>query len=448
MSRSSGFGFFLFIVLNATLFVRPHELVSSLVELPIYNAIILACLAVSAITVLGQLAPGSLANRPVSACAVCLLASVVLADLSHFRFRDAIISGTEIVKLLIYFFLLVGLLDSFARFRKFLVWLCVFVMVVASLALLHYYHIVNIPTLEAYHERQEDQIDEETGEAVVLARLQATGIYGNPNDLSRILVIGILLSLYFLGDRRRSLHRWFWLLPIALFGQSLHLTHSRGGLLSLFAGLGALFYSRYGRSKTLLLGVLMLVPLLVLFGGRQTNFTTSEGTGQLRIKIWNEAFVLLQGSPVLGIGMNQFGEHHRVQCHNSFVTCYVDLGFVGGTSFFALFYLPFRALRSRTQGDPRDQFDPQDLDPEVTRLRPFVFAIAVATVVGMLSSTRSYSIPTYLIVGLCAAYLRIISDQGRALLPRFNLNLVGQLMVPSAVTLVALYTYVRLSAHY
>ena len=73
-----------------------------------------------------------------------------------------------------------------------------------------------------------------------LARLQATGIYGNPNDLSRILVVGILLGLYFLGDRRLGLLRPLWLLPIGLFGLGLHLTHSRGGLMSLLGGLGGL----------------------------------------------------------------------------------------------------------------------------------------------------------------------------------------------------------------
>ena len=252
MSRSPGFGFFLFILLTAILFLRPHELVPDFGEPPIYNVIILACLAVSSSAVLRQLTSSSLSKDPIVACALCLLPSVVLSNLSHLRIAESIDSAIEFIKLLLYFLLVVALLDSFARLRRFLVWLCFFVVVVVSLALLHYYQVVTIPALEAYHERQWEMIDEETGEAPVLARLQATGIYGNPNDLSRILVVGILLSLYFLGDRRLGLLRRLWLLPIGLFGLGLHLTHSRGGLLSLFAGLFALFYDRYGRAKTLL----------------------------------------------------------------------------------------------------------------------------------------------------------------------------------------------------
>ena len=196
-------------------------------------------------------------------------------------------------------------------------------------------------------------------------RLQATGIYGNPNDLSRILVVGILLSLYFLGDRRLGLLRPLWLLPIGLFGLGLHLTHSRGGLLSLFAGIWALFYNRYGRAKTLLLGAMILPVLLVGFGGRQTNFSTSEGTGQERIKIWNDGFVLMQGSPVFGIGMNQYAEQLRIAAHNSFVHCYVELGFIGGTFFFALFYLPFLVPQIQESGSSEDPRSRADTAPPV-----------------------------------------------------------------------------------
>ncbi len=434
-------GFFLFILLNATLFIRPVDLIPSLAGAPIHNVLILGCLAVSAEAVLGQLKPGSLISNPIHACALCFLVSIVLSLLSHFMIREAIDAGFEFIKTLVFYFLLVALLDSLSRLRGFLIWLCFFAVVLASLAMLHYYEVINIPVLEAYHEGQDD-MDEETGEQVVLARLQSVGFYNNPNDLSRILVTGVLIALYFLGDRRFGMLRPLWLLPIALFGQGLHLTRSRGGLLSLFAGIGALFYSRYGRKKTILLSAIILPIMLVGFGGRQTNFTTSEGTGQERIKLWNEGFVLMQGSPIFGIGMDQYGENLGLAAHNSFVHCYVELGFIGGTFFVAMLYLPFRALWSES----RDQAT--GLDTELMRLRPFILAILVATVVGMWTSTRSYTITTYVIVGICAAYLRVLSDQGHAVLPRFDLNLVRRLAIASALTLIAFYLYVRLAARY
>src|SRR5262249_32230854 len=150
---------------NATLFVRPQELFPEYGALPIFNATILACLAFSLPAVARQLAPSSLLKDPIVACAVCLFISVILSHLSHFKFGEALDAGIELIKVLISLFLLVALLDSFARLRRFLLWICLFVVAVVSLALLHYYQIITIPALEAYHERQE-LIDEETGQPV------------------------------------------------------------------------------------------------------------------------------------------------------------------------------------------------------------------------------------------------------------------------------------------
>ena len=59
--------------------------------------------------------------------------------------------------------------------------------------------------------------------------------------------------------------------------------------------------------------------------------------------------------------------------------------------------------------------------------------------VGMLSANRNYALPTWLIVGICSAYLRILSDQGRVLLPRFDSILAGRVVFPSGVACL-LYT--------
>ena len=435
-------GFCLFILLNATLFLRPAELVPALLDLPIYNVIILSCLAASAFAVLGQLSSRSLSQNSISACVLCLFVSAILSNLAHFQIREAIDSGVELIKVLLYYFLLVSLLDSFSRIRSFLLWLCFYVVVLTSLALLHYYEIVSIPALEAYHERQWELEDEDTDGPIVLARLQSVGIYGNPNDLSRILVVGILLSLYFMGDHGFGMFRLLWLLPMLLFGHGLQLTSSRGGLLSLFGGLCALFYNRLGTKKSLIASALVLPILFVAFGGRQTKMSTSDGTGQERIRIWNEGFVSLLSSPVFGIGMNQYAEKFHILAHNSYVQCYVELGIIGGMFFFALSYLPARALQAKRTNEV------QNLDPEAIRLRPVILAILISTIVGMVSSTRSYSIPTYLIVGLCSSYLRILSDRGEVLLPRFSINLLRRLLYPSTLTMIGFYVYVRLTARY
>ena len=86
--------------------------------------------------------------------------------------------------------------------------------------------------------------------------------------------------------------------------------------------------------------------------------------------------------------MNQYAEEVHIVAHNSFIHCYVELGIIGGMFFFALSYLPARALQSRNLTER------PGLDSELMRLRPLVFALLIATVVGMLSSSRRYSLPT------------------------------------------------------
>ncbi len=439
--RSPGLSFFLFILLNAVLFIRPVELFPSLGELPIYNVIMVASLAVSASALIAQVA-ASIGQNPINTCVLGMLFSVLMSHLNSLRIREAIDCAIDLSKVLLYYYLLVSVLDSSARIRRFLVWLCLFVLVLVSLALLHYHKIITIESLDAMYVREWELVDAETGEAPVLARLQGVGIYGNPNDLSRILVVGMLIGIWFLGDRGMGLLRAFWVPAIALYGYGLQLTYSRGGLLSLLGGVAALFYSRLGAKKSLLATAVVLPVLMVAFGGRQTQISTSQGTAQERIKLWNEGFVALQTAPVFGIGMNNYAREFHLVAHNSFVHCYTELGIIGGMFFFGLTYLPARALCSRMPaGRPV-------LDSDSMRLQPLMLALVISTVIGMVSSTRSYSHMTYLIVGLAAAHLRVLADRGNALLSRFNGNLFRRLFLMSNLTLIGFYIYVRMSARY
>jgi hypothetical protein len=430
-------GFFLFLMVNAVLFVRPAEIVPALLDLPLYEALILGSLVTSLPAVTGQLSIRSLSERPASACVVGVLVSVVLSHLSHFTIDAAARSGIAFAKVLLYYLLLVGLLNSVSRLRTFLTWLLGLIMILTALALLQYHEFIDIPALASYAERQHDEVNQETGEPSVLVRLRSTGIYGNPNDLSRILAVGMLLGLYLLGNHGTGPLRFLWTAPIALCGYALHLTHSRGGLLGLMAGLATLSAARYGRKKTFWIGVLVLPVMMMLFGGRQTMISASEGTGQQRIQLWEEGFSRFARNPVFGIGMDNYVEEVGLVAHNSFVHCYTEIGFIGGTFFLGTFYLPMRSLHRL--GKPGTEV----AEPESQRLRPFLMAITAGTIVGMLTSSRSYSLPTYLIVGLNVAYIRVAREPSARAAEGFDSRLVQHLAVVSAIVLACFYVYVR-----
>src|SRR4051812_19101285 len=102
------------------LFIRPAEFHPALLGLPIYEVCILSCLAVSYPLVLAEMMPKALATRPVNTCAAGMLAAIVLSHLANGESGPAFEHGVEFLKLLLYYFLLVALVDTPARLERFL----------------------------------------------------------------------------------------------------------------------------------------------------------------------------------------------------------------------------------------------------------------------------------------------------------------------------------------
>jgi O-antigen ligase len=430
----------LFVLLNAVLFVRPAEVVPGLGNVPIYEVLILACVLVSLKPFLAQLRGPALAAAPLTVCVLGLLASVLMSHLAHFSFGEAVQSGAAFAKVVVYYLLFVAVVNSTARLQQFLGWLVVFIVVLTGLALLQYHGAIDVPSLASYAERQ-DELDEATGEQMVLVRLCSTGIYNNPNDLSRILVVGITICVYALAAGTLRV-RLLSLPPLGLFGYALALTQSRGGFLAMLASVAAVAAVRFGKWRALAAALVVLPVLFAVFGGRQTHITTAEGTGRQRLEIWSAGFDAFRETPVFGIGMDQYQDvAGGYVAHNSFVQCYTEVGFVGGTCFTGAFglglWLPYRLGPRRL---PR-------LEPALRRLRPCLVALVAGSIVGMLSSTRSYGVPTYMLLGVCAVYVRLATRESPGLALRWNPRLVGRLAALSAAVLLLLYVYVRVSLY-
>ena len=230
---------------------------------------------------------------------------------------------------------------------------------------------------------------------------------------------------YWVTDRSGGIVRYLWLVPLAVLGHALSLTSSRGGLLGFLAGLLVLFHARLGTKRTTILGIVLMPLLFVLFQGRQTDLSVADGTGQQRIQLWREGFQSLRSNPIFGIGMEKYADEigAGLGAHNSYVECYVELGFVGGSCFvgaWALaFWLPYRL----------QQYQQHVRDLDLKRFGPFLLAIIASYIVGMFSSHRSYQPPTYAFLGLAAAYVHLASAfvplsvlvEGKRLLPRLLL---------------------------
>lgn len=434
-------GFFFFLLVTALLFIRPAELVPGMEEIPTYQLTIIPCMVFSLPVALAQLTQRSLIERPINLCVLGILLAIGMSLVTHLQLRLAYDSMTTFSKVAIYYLLLVANIDSLSRIRAFLAVVTGLIVIVAGLAVLQLHEVISLPGLEVIYDFE---VDAATGQEFALPRICATGIFHDPNDLAMIVVFGMVLCAYWFTEPGLEILKPLWCSCLGFLGYTLAMTYSRGGLLALLAGIVVLFYSRYGFRKTIPLVAIVLPVMLVLFGGRQASFGGAiEGdTGQQRIQFWAEGIQLFKQAPLFGIGYDQFVEEVRHVAHNSFVHCYTELGLFGGTAFFGAFFYALDGLLrwcSRYSGDT-----PLPL----VRLRPYLAASVTGFSTSMLSLSRSYVEPTYLMLGLASSYLSLAWPAEYAREQFISQRLAMRVLKWNFAFMAAIYIYVRVSARW
>ncbi len=431
----------LFLLLNAILFIRPAELVESLQPFRLYQLAIIGCLLASYPAVISQLNIRSLAERPVTLGVVGLLAAIVLSHLQFGSIYDARMSGGEFGKILLYYLLLLCNLDTPEKFQRFLNSLVIFTMLATGLALLQFYHVVDIPALAAYEQRE---IDEETGEVIVFPRLCGSGMFNDPNDVCLLLTVAMMICIYRLMTPGAGPKRFVWTAPMVLFFLAFIETKSRGGFLSLMVALNVLLLSRKGIRKALPFWLAGAPVVLVLFGGRMTQIEVDDGTGQHRIQLWREALGLLRESPLLGVGQGMMPEYTRLVAHNSYVHAFAELGLVGGSCFVSVVYLAVSQLHRLKHSEQMIE------DPEMRRFRSYLLGIVCGFCAGIMFLSRVYVVPTYMVFGLAAAYLTHVRVKKYLPSPlwHFDSSLFMRLAGISVTVLLALEVGSRLMVHW
>jgi hypothetical protein len=444
--------FFLFILANALLFIRPSELIPDLHAVEIYRWFILACLVVSAPAVLKQASLRFPGVPPIVTCVLLLLPAIFASGFFHGDTELMQETTVEFVKIVIYFLLLISLVTDVAHLRKFLRWICIFSAAVTLIAVLRYHADLEGPPPVRKHNPGNqktthgtyvvDEVrDPQTGQLVKVNRMCGTGIFNDPNDFSLILVTAIPMCLCWLTDPQSKVSKPFWLILLLFFGYALMLTHSRGGFLAMMAGLVTLVHLKYGAKKTILLGVIFMPLLLVAFAGRMTSISADEGTGQARIQLWSDGLDIFRYSPVIGIGMDNYRQFSNHVAHQSFIHCFTELGLIGGTLFLGAFFLALKGMY-----DLRNRLE--DVEPELRRLYPFVCAMLIAYTVGICFLSRSYIVPTYMMLGVAIVYLRLHSTQTIDPLPRWTAATWPKLAGVSVCFLVTAFVFVRMFANW
>jgi O-antigen ligase len=281
-------------------------------------------------------------------------------------------------------------------------------------------------------------------------RLQFSGIFNDPNELCMWLAAVTPVALYLFLHDRNFARRALWLAALGVFAYGIFLTKSRGGFLALLTGLGTLCWDRFGWRKTLLIGTVALPVLLFFYAGRQTSLDMNRQTGQTRIQLWSDWLDRFRGSPLLGEGMSYeeldpakaaerraiYGLEHLA--HNSYLQAFADLGVVGGCLFLGAFYLALSSVY-RFGSQPTLY-----VEPSMKQLQPYLLGTVAAFSMGLLTLTFCFIVPTYIILGLAAAYGRITPSVPPVATPRFDTQLLGRLALAGVAFLATTYLFVRL----
>ena len=149
--------------------------------------------------------------------------------------------------------------------------------------------------------------------------------------------------------------------------------------------------------------MVVLPVILSQIGGRQVDFsiTDKENTGQVRIQMSSSALEVFKNSPIFGVGPNRTLGYVNRAIHNSFIQTYSDLGFLGGTFFVGVFYHAYSRL---FQLRPRSGVA---ADSTLEVMRPYTMAAMTGYVITMMSTNHSYTVATFGILGMGAAYIRL-----------------------------------------
>jgi hypothetical protein len=356
-----------------------------------------------------------------------LLLGVVLSQLVYGRVHGAVDAFSEFGKSCVLLFMTMTMVDNPKRLRR-MMW-----VIVISGAVFCIHGIMQIRTgygfanVEPFGSFFDGDF-----------RVQGTGMFQDPNDFAMLYVVAIPFVFAFLQTDTMLLAKFFVVASFPAMLYVLYYTQSRGGVV----GLGAMLLAYvWFSTRTSILRILVISAVLgavVAFGPARARESVYEGSAGGRIMQWGYGNQFLKQNPLFGIGYQRWLDYFDQVAHNSFVTCYGELGLFGYSFWFSLLWLVLRSVYKIVRLEP--------LDRGTRRLAIGLFAALAGFYASAFFLTRTYNPFLYLMLGLGIGLIRYVDRQPYC--PAGYLDItnrdIGRSVLMAVASIPAIWILVRL----
>lgn len=228
-------------------------------------------------------------------------------------------------------------------------------------------------------------------------RVRYIGIFNDPNDLGMMLAASLPVAVYFFIRSKNILLKLILLSGFVSIVYSIHLTDSRGTVLTVIVIVMLFLQEKIGKKKTIVIG-LMLLPILFALSTRMNTINTEDESAAGRIDAWSEGLKMLQYSLYMGVGYKQFTEYHFRTAHNSYILAMAELGVIGYFLWLKIIVSPFMALRElRTRPELTKVVD--------SRLMDALYFMGVGLFSASFFLSRTFLIPLFIVSALTLALI-------------------------------------------
>jgi len=365
------------------LYTRPQDYVTALQNMPIMIALSVATFALMIVHMAVRYRMVVLARVPQNLLMIWFFAAIVMSHVVRANSTMLVYSVMSFLPTLVMYFLVATLVSSNAKLKFTVNLIVIATLFLAASGFVQHFTGRGLGGKETYE-----------------GRIQAVGIFSDPNDLGLALVV--VLPFFYL---KLTEYSRLWQKPLALIGLfallwALFLTQSRGGILALGVVIVLLLTRKLGRTFGLIAGGLVFLAIFAL-APRMGDMSAGEASAHGRVEAWSVGLDLFERYPLFGVGADNFTEYHFRTAHNSFVLCATELGMFGLYPWIMLIYLSIKNNEFIAVAARRTQM--RDVAVYIETIRYGLIAFAV----GAYFLSRTYNEVLFLFVGLSAAVANI-----------------------------------------